>query len=173
MGIVPVHLGQPARSMGEALGGRGKRRRNIAQKHGGAKDGGGVNTAARTSPLPPPLPGGPAARYTGHPVPKVAVGPAPRPSSTRIAHADLAHDTSTHPSGSSLACISCPHASHPERPAPTCHRPPSTAKAASGDFPAGKAAAAASACGTIFLAFHLKGNISPWPSRGKCDRGCD
>ena len=25
--------------MGEALGGRGKRRRNIAQKHGGARDG--------------------------------------------------------------------------------------------------------------------------------------
>ena len=43
MGIVPVHLGQPARSMGETLGGHGKRRRNIAQKHGGAKDCGGVN----------------------------------------------------------------------------------------------------------------------------------
>jgi len=28
--------------MGEALGGRGKRRHNIAQKHGGAKDCGGV-----------------------------------------------------------------------------------------------------------------------------------
>ena len=29
--------------MGVGLGGRGKRRRNIGQNHGGAKDGGGVN----------------------------------------------------------------------------------------------------------------------------------
>ena len=33
--------------MGEALGGRGKRRRNIAQKHGGAKDGLGVKLSKR------------------------------------------------------------------------------------------------------------------------------
>ena len=52
MGIVPVHLGQPARSMGKALGGRGKRRRNIAQKHGGAKDGGGVNLSVTRRLLP-------------------------------------------------------------------------------------------------------------------------
>ena len=36
MGIVPVHSGQPARSMGEALGGHGKRRRNIAPNTGPA-----------------------------------------------------------------------------------------------------------------------------------------
>ena len=31
--------------MGVGLGGRGKRRRNIGQNHGGAKDCGGVNKA--------------------------------------------------------------------------------------------------------------------------------
>ena len=43
MGIVPVHSGQPARSMGEALGGHGKRRRNIAPNTGPAGHGLGVN----------------------------------------------------------------------------------------------------------------------------------
>ena len=38
--------------MGEALGGRGKRRRNIAQKHGGAKDGGGVNSPRQQHSAP-------------------------------------------------------------------------------------------------------------------------
>ena len=40
-----MNSGKPARSMGEALGGRGKRRHNIAQKHGGAKDCGGVKVS--------------------------------------------------------------------------------------------------------------------------------
>jgi len=44
--IVPVHSRQPARSMGRALGGPGKRRRDIAKKHGGAKDGLGVKPSA-------------------------------------------------------------------------------------------------------------------------------
>ena len=38
--------------MGEALGGRGKRRRNIAQKHGGAKDGGGVKSPGQQHSAP-------------------------------------------------------------------------------------------------------------------------
>lgn len=34
--------------MGVGLGGRGKRRRNIGQNHGGAKDCGGVNVGSST-----------------------------------------------------------------------------------------------------------------------------
>jgi len=38
--------------MGVGLGGRGKRRRNIGQNHGGAKDCGGVKTKNRETRWP-------------------------------------------------------------------------------------------------------------------------
>ena len=45
--IVPLHLGQPARSMVKALGGRGARRRNIAPNTGPAGHGLGVKKSNR------------------------------------------------------------------------------------------------------------------------------